>query len=353
MKLLAYTINGQKLGVDIKAWNNIMLSGNTAFIAIGDGDGIPADYTDISSVNNWDSFAGSVLSVEAIKTEILKLIPNIPTPEQFKILEGYATVGLNSMTNIDGNLILSSISTPNALTGVTDSKMATTGGTTTDLTVENISGSSGTFWGDLRIEGKLWIETIRRVKQEANQMQIRVNQDSGLGGGNIAGLVILNPTGATTGTTVPYYIVGVNKDGVLVAGWGDNTQPIAVGGAIITTYHTGVTGNITTTSTTAVLMTGMQFTNVPAGTYLVSFGTSLSHGTSSVATTTSIYVGGNLVSNSELTFMRGTQAVTANHGYSNFRITLATAQNVEIRWRTASGTATANTNRYMTLLKVL
>jgi hypothetical protein len=354
MKLLAYVINGQKMGVDIKSWNNNMLSGNTAFLAINDGDSIPADYVDISSVVNWDSFAGSILSAKEIKTEILKLIPGVPTPEQSLILENYASVGLGDMTKIDNILVFGSVLTgTTVLTGVTDTKMASTGSTVANLVVESILGQTGTYWGDLRIEGKLWVETIRRVKQEANLIQVRVDQPKGLLPSQIAGMEIFNPTGATTGTTVPSYILGVNSSGVLVAGWGGNEQPVAVGGAVVTTLHTNATGNITTTSTTAVLMTGMQFTNVPAGTYLVSFGTSLSHSTSTVAITTSIYVGGALVPNSELIFMRGTQAVTANHGYSNFRITLATAQDVEIRWRTASGTATANTNRYMTLLKVL
>jgi hypothetical protein len=355
MKLLAYTIGGQKIGVDILSWDTTMLGGNAPFIAIADTGSTPANYTNVSSVTMWDTY-GSLAGLTEVqkKAEIIKLIPNTPTADQYLVLEKYMNVGIDSMTKIGTTTILgSTLTSSTALTGVTDIKMASTGSTIADLVVNSISGESGTYWGDLRIEGKLWVETIRRVKQEANLLQIRVNQDSGLLPLAIAGMEIFNPTGATTGVTVPSYILGVNGSGVLVAGWQGDTQPVAVGGAVVTTLHTNATGNITTTSTTAVLMTGMQFTNVPSGTYLVSFGTSLSHSTSTVPITTSIYAGGALVANSELTFQRGTQAVTANHGYSNFRITLATAQDVEIRWRTTSGTATANTGRYMTLLKVL
>jgi len=315
-KLLAYTIDGQKIGIDIQTWDNQMLSGNTAFITIADTGNTPTNYTDISSIIYWGQFGNAAgLTDTQVKEEITKLITLTPTPEEVIVLQEWGIL-------IDTSLI---------------------------------SGQTGTFWGDFRIEGKLWVETIRRVKQEANIAYVRVDQSSGLAGGGIAGLSILNPTGATTGYTsvdvVPYYIIGVNKDGVLVAGWSGNTQPVAVGGAAITTLNTSATGNITTTSTSAVLMTGMQFTNVPAGTYLVNFGTSLSHSTTGIITT-SIYANNALVANSELIFQRGNQSVIAQHGYSNFKITLATTQNVEIRWRTSTGTATANTNRYMTLLKV-
>lgn len=193
-KLLAYTIGGQKIGIDIQIWDDGMLSGNTAFIAIADTGSTPTNYTDISSLENWDNFGGgTTLTYDQIKVEIGKLIPENPTPEQIQIL-------------LDWNLI---------------------------LLLSTLSGESGTFWGDFRVEGKLWIETIRRVKQEANIIYVRVDQDDGLGGGAIAGLSILNPTGATTGYTslddIPYYIIGVDKDGDLVAGWSGNTQPIAFG----------------------------------------------------------------------------------------------------------------------------
>lgn len=48
---------------------------------------------------------------------------------------------------------------------------------------------------------------------------------------------------------------------------------------------------------------------------------------------------------------RPNYSIVTTHNYSNFVITLATTQTVEIRWRTSEGTATS-TNRYLTLLKV-
>lgn len=90
MKIIAYTISGQTIGIDILTWDNQMLNENPAFIAINDNEIIPSNYIDISSVENWDNFGGlTTLSSTEIKTEILKLISDIPTPEQYLILEGY------------------------------------------------------------------------------------------------------------------------------------------------------------------------------------------------------------------------------------------------------------------------
>ncbi len=357
MKLLAYTISGQTIGIDIGVWDDAMLSGNTAFIAIADTGSTPTDYVDISSTYYWDNFGGNTtLTAAEIKQEIVKLIPDTPTPEEYLMLENYATDGLNSMTNIDDGVTFGSVLTGTTyLTGVTDNKMATSGDSTANLEVSTISGDSGTFWGDYRIEGKLWVETIRRVKQEANQLIIRVEQDSGLGGGNIAGMVILDPTGATTGATsgeTPYYIVGVDKDGVLVAGWSGDTQPVARGSASMTTYSTTDTGGITTTSTSDVLMQGMEITSVPAGDYFLSFGNTFNHSSNGESILTTIYVGGVEVTNSLMGWTRGNAQgdIYTSQGYSNYPITLGTTSTIEIRWRTTSATATS-TNRYLSLLK--
>lgn len=118
----------------------------------------------------------------------------------------------------------------------------------------------------------------------------------------------------------------------------------------ITYLNAVVAGAITTTSATDTLMTGMRITNVPAGTYLLSFGTTLSHSAGGALIYTSIYVGGTQQTASEMSWMRPNQAVITTHNYSNFVITLATTQTVEIRWRTTTATATAR-NRYLTLLK--
>lgn len=119
----------------------------------------------------------------------------------------------------------------------------------------------------------------------------------------------------------------------------------------LTTYNTTSVGTTTTTTTTYILQTGMQITNVPAGTYLVGYGTSLTHNIQERDIFTSIYIGGVAVTNSEMNWRRGNKPLRATHNYANFPITLNTTSTVEIRWRTTSGTATS-TNRYLTLLKV-
>ena len=129
MKLLVYTIAGQKIGIDIQTWTDATLSGNTAFMAIADTGSTPTNYVDISSIVYWDRFGSLTTLTDAeIRKEITKLITPDPTPEEIAILEDW--------------------------------------GIFIDTTF--LSGETGTFVGDFRVEGKLWVETIRRVKQEAN-----------------------------------------------------------------------------------------------------------------------------------------------------------------------------------------
>ena len=93
MKLLAYTISGQTIGIDIGVWGDAMLSGNTAFMAIADTGSTPTDYVDISSTVYWSDFGGqTTLSAAEIKNEITKLIPDEPTAQEYEILEGYMNV---------------------------------------------------------------------------------------------------------------------------------------------------------------------------------------------------------------------------------------------------------------------
>lgn len=53
--LLAYQINGQIVGIDLKQWNPIDLNGNPTFRIITTGSTIPSGYVNISSIVNWDS----------------------------------------------------------------------------------------------------------------------------------------------------------------------------------------------------------------------------------------------------------------------------------------------------------
>jgi len=146
MKLLAVNINGQVLGVNILSWSTPTVSGCTPFLAIADNGVIPANYCNISSVTNWDKLGGNTtLSQGEIKAEIVKLIPNTPTEPQYRILETYTSVGLNSMTKVGNTLVFGgTLSGTTFLTGVTDSGVtkatfATYTGTTAPNTYKKIT----------------------------------------------------------------------------------------------------------------------------------------------------------------------------------------------------------------------
>jgi hypothetical protein len=110
---------------------------------------------------------------------------------------------------------------------------------------------------------------------------------------------------------------------------------------------------LTTTSTTDVLMTSLQFTDIVAGTYLANFGTSVLHGSTSAEIFISIYVNGTQVPGSERLWKRGSQQgdVTGGIDLAGFPLILTTTSTVEIRWRTSTGTATS-INRHFTMLRV-
>ena len=276
-KLLAYTIGGQKIGIDILTWDEAMLSGNTAFIVIADTGSTPSNYTNISSVDNWDRFGNSsTFTMAQVKNEIIKLIPNTPTQAQYLILEKYMNIGINAMTKIGTTAMLgSTLTSTTSLTGITDTKMATTGSTSANLKVNSISGQTGTYWGDLRIEGKLWVEIIRRVKQEANLSIIRTNTTTALLGTAIGGLQIQGVK--TSGDT---YLFGVNKDGVLVAGFSGGTL-YSVG--YDNYLYAECTTNRTTTSTTCIKAQGLTGATV-AGRYQVDFNAEVGNATAAGCT---------------------------------------------------------------------
>lgn len=366
-KLLAYTIGGQTIGIDITTWTPDMLSGNTAFITIADTGSTPTDYVDISSVANWDSFGESAGFTPAeVKSEIVKLIPDTPTAEQYLILENYATVGLNSMTNIDEGVTLGSVvGNGTYLTGVTDTKVSTSGGTSggVTLTTGKVMAEQAYFSGETNVGWWLYADRfsplfepfiqIGQMNTTEDLLYMREGNGLGLTGSEFSGIAVKNANGAGNA-----YLMGVDTDGVLKIGWSGGTlQPVATGstgsGGTITTLSTIDGGATTTTSATPVLMTGMQLTSVPAGSYFLSFGTSFNHSTNGDTIITRIFVGGIEVTNSSQIWTRGNAQgnVTTTHNYANFPITVASTSSVEIRWETDGPTATS-TNRYMSLIKV-
>jgi len=233
MKLLAYTISGQTIGIDILIWNDTLLSGNTAFMAIADTGSTPTDYVDISSTVYWGDFGGqTTLSDAEIKAEIVKLIPDVPTAEEYLLLEDYATVGLNDMTNIDGGVTLGSVlGNGTYLTGVTDTKLATSGDTASTLKVWEITGNTGKFEDVLRINGKFYAEWIKNIRTASRAIVTRYDDTDPLTNSNIGGVVVLNPSGGTafTGGSATEYWFGVNNQGVFHAGWEDDFKPIYTG----------------------------------------------------------------------------------------------------------------------------
>ena len=156
MKLLAFTIGGQKIGVDIKSWNTDTLSGNTAFQAIADTGSTPTNYTNISSFDNWGNLGGgTTLTPDQIKAEMLKLIPSVPTTAQYLTLESYATAGLNSVSKVGSSIVFGGVqssttsltgTTSNAITGATNlgsGNAIFTSVSSSKLQLKSISGGTG------------------------------------------------------------------------------------------------------------------------------------------------------------------------------------------------------------------
>lgn len=115
------------------------------------------------------------------------------------------------------------------------------------------------------------------------------------------------------------------------------------------------TADTTTTSTTDVLIGSMTLTPV-AGDYLVFFSTTVDHSAQAVAVVISIYVGGVLKADSVRSPVPRFNGIGANSlspmASTNGWVTVNGSQAIEIRWKTASGTATAH-QRALDILRVL
>lgn len=75
-QLLAYQINGQRVGIDITSWSVLDLNGNREFKVIESGDTIPNGYVDISSIINWSTFGQNEESWYDVRLKIQNLLPN-------------------------------------------------------------------------------------------------------------------------------------------------------------------------------------------------------------------------------------------------------------------------------------
>lgn len=113
----------------------------------------------------------------------------------------------------------------------------------------------------------------------------------------------------------------------------------------ITAIELPFSSNITTTSTTDVVLTGMTTTPV-AGTYLVVFSTWFTHSNGNDTVTYSIYAGGVQSAPTVRTVVPFTGAVGAvNDGLeagTNGIVTVNGSQAITLEWHTNAGTATAH-----------
>lgn len=132
--------------------------------------------------------------------------------------------------------------------------------------------------------------------------------------------------GATTGAPL-----SADSNGLLASG--------------ISNTEVSATVDTTTGSTTDVLINTMTITPV-SGTYLVKFSTTVDHSAQSVAVVVSIYSGGSLKTDSVRGVVPRFNGIGANSlspcVATNCVVTVNGAQAIEIRWKTASGTATAH-----------
>lgn len=92
VKLCAYQISGQTIGIDLVSWNTEDLSGNSPFYVAYDGI-VPQGYIDITGIENWHKFADNVLSSYQDKQKAIKL--------------AFYNKGWTNCTNLEKDIVLS------------------------------------------------------------------------------------------------------------------------------------------------------------------------------------------------------------------------------------------------------
>lgn len=108
-------------------------------------------------------------------------------------------------------------------------------------------------------------------------------------------------------------------------------------------------GDITTTSLTDVVATGMTITPT-AGTYIVLFSSDMKNSSNNRTMNYSIYVNGVQVANSQR-INSVNNNIDRNVAHTSSVVTVNGSEAIDIRWRTSGNTATMG-NRILTLLKV-
>lgn len=202
-------------------------------------------------------------------------------------------------------------------------------------TVLTASGSSCTVNVN---DGSLPIPANRSFTSSA--VLIRLNDN--FAGGLLSATTNVSVSAATAPTAGQVLIASSST----AAAWGSATT--------LTTTEASATADTTTTSSTDVLMASMTITPV-AGTYMVIFSTTVDHSAQSVAVVVSIYSGGSLDTASVRGVVPRFNGIGANSlspsVATNGIVTVNGSQAIEIRWKTASGTATAH-QRTLDILRV-
>jgi hypothetical protein len=132
-----------------------------------------------------------------------------------------------------------------------------------------------------------------------------------------------------------HFVDGSGNDNNLVAPFSDSAE---------------ASGNITTTSTSDVLATGMTLTP-GAGTYMVWFSTSLDNTGANESTFVSIYSGGVQVAASERVREHNRQDDRSG-ATAMARVTVDGTQDIEVRWRVTADTGVMGPGRSLSIIRV-
>ena len=76
VNIYAYEVNGQKVGIDMSTLDREELHGNPPFIAVFSGNTVPSGYTEISSVENWDTYGFGIANDYGVARFAIKELVN-------------------------------------------------------------------------------------------------------------------------------------------------------------------------------------------------------------------------------------------------------------------------------------
>lgn len=335
------------------------------------GTTVPNTYYNKSEINSYTGATATLIGTkqDTITGAATTITANNLTINRALISNGSGKVAVSTVTSTQLGYVAgvtSAIQTQlntkaplasPALTGVPTAPTAAVDTSTTQIaTTAFVIGQAAN--ANPTMNGTVAIGTSLRYARQDHVHPIDTSRFA-VAGGTITGSVIINNNLNVSGTTTENTL-RINSGLAKYNGDYRNTfdnrtlvdREFVEKSIPLTVLNATSAGATTTTSTTDVLQTGMQILNVPAGTYLLSYGTWVGHGSANAQIYTEIYVGGAPVTGSEMMWSRGGNQGDTNGlvTYNNYVITLGATATVQIRWRTNTGTATSN-NRYLTLLK--